>query len=70
MLWQATPEVMLDMWRVRFGNERVSYRFLYNEKQGGDPNDWTYVARLLCIRGTLKRVEQKYEGGIFYQLKE
>ena len=57
---------MLDMWRIRFGYERVDYRQLYDEKACGDPNDWPYVARLLKANGKLLW----HAPGTFYQLKE
>ena len=70
MLWACSTEVMEDMWRARFGTERVAYHFLYNEKQGGDMNDWPYVARLLSNNGRLRRTSRYDEAGIVYQLKE
>lgn len=70
MLWQASTEVMLDMWRIRFGYERVDIRPLYDEKMLGDPNDWPYVARLLHAGRGLHRQESGFAPGIFYQLKE
>ena len=78
MLWQASTEVMLDMWRVRFGYERVDYRQLYDEKACGDPNDWPYVARLLKANGKLLLKangkllwhDPVFAPGVFYQLKE
>lgn len=70
MLWQASIEVMTDMWRVRFGHERVDYRQLRDEKACGDPNDWPYVARLLKANGVMKRFEPMTAPGVFYQLKE
>lgn len=70
MLWQASNEVMLDMWRARFGNERVDLRILYNEKVGGDTNDWPYVARVLRAISAVTRHEPINGPGVFYQLKE
>jgi hypothetical protein len=70
MLWQASNEVMLDMWRARFGNERVDFRILYDEKAGGDTNDWPYVARALWAIAVLTRHEPINAPGVFYQLKE
>ena len=67
---QASTEVMLDMWRVRFGYERVDYRQLYDEKACGDPNDWPYVARLLKANGKLLWHDPVFAPGVFYQLKE
>lgn len=70
MLWQASIEVMTDMWRIRFGYERVDIRPLYTEKMFGDPNDWPYVARLLHANASLTRRESGFAPGVFYQLKE
>ena len=70
MLWQAGTEVMLDMWRIRFGYERVDYWQLYDEKACGDPNDWPYVARLLKANGKLLWHDPVFAPGVFYQLKE
>lgn len=70
MLWQCSTEVMLDMWRVRFGTTRVSYSILFNERQRGDANDWPYVARLLVVAGLVRRGVSISEAGISYQLKE
>ena len=70
MLWQASTQVMTDMWRVRFGHERVDYQQLRDEKACGDPNDWPYVARLLKANGKLTWHDTVFAPGIFYQLKE
>lgn len=62
--------MMLDVWRLRFGTSRVGIRELYNWTQGGDTNDWLYVAQLLHCAGMLQRIELFAVNGVFYQLKE
>lgn len=52
MLWTCSIEVMADMWRARFDNEWVDRDTLPNQRD--DPNDWPYVARLLCAAGRLQ----------------
>lgn len=69
MLWQCDKEMMLDVWRLRFGTSRVGLGELHNW-------DWLYVAQLLHYAGMLKRIElhglnqQVYVSDIFYQLEE
>ena len=52
MLWTCSIEVIVDVWRARFGHEWVDSARLPRSSQ--DPNDWPYVARLLCSAGRLQ----------------
>lgn len=67
MLWTCSNEVMEDMWRARFGYERVYWRAL---QEPGDTNDWPYVARVLEAAGLIRRIKTTTQLDRFYQLKE
>ena len=68
MLWTCSIEVMADMWRARFDNEWVdSARLPHSSK---DPNDWPYVARLLCAAGRLQVHAASLSDLISYRLLE
>ncbi len=68
MLWQADKEVLLDMWRLRYGTRVVSWTELNKKGNGGC--DWFYVCRLLAAAGHIVVVNNAANYYQSYQLKE